>query len=203
MRRGACTGTGARGAGYLTDELGLPTAEPGYPLGTFGYYYYFLEVLFRHGRDDLAYELLRRYYGAWVRAGAPHDLQTGRGVPGAGATTFGEHFSLSHLAGRTSIPYEYEVHAYGTSAHLHFYNNILGVRPLEPGFRRLRIAPQPGDLQWARGQLATPLGTVRVAWQVEEGAFALNVELPETCAYEVEPPARYARCQVRVNGRLN
>ncbi len=196
---------------YLTDELGLPTEDPRYPLGTFGFYYYFLEVLFRHGRDDLAFELLRRYYGTWLAAGA---------------TAFGEHFRLADLherpaggfgfgggmsdgdriigpqpsnARQLEIPYEYEVHAYGTSAHLHFYSNILGVQPLAPGFREVLIAPQPGDLPWAQGIVATPQGPVGVSWQQEGSALTLDVEAPQRCMVHVRAPARFVQVRAQVN----
>lgn len=39
----------------------------------------------------------------------------------------------------------------------------LGIRPLEPGCTRMRIAPRPGRLTRASGAAATPFGPVRVA----------------------------------------
>ncbi len=171
---------------FLLDEVGLPDEDnAAYPLGTFGFYYYLLEVLFRYGRDDLAYELLRRYYGRWLELGA---------------TTFGEHFALSDYKGQAALDREYEVHGYGTSAHLHFYSNILGLRPAAPGFARVEVAPHPGDLPWARGEVATPRGPIRVSWQTQGDTFTLEVEAPEGVDCEVRAPGDFARHDLRVNG---
>jgi len=38
----------------------------------------------------------------------------------------------------------------------------LGVTPLEPGFRRISIAPQPGGLRWVDARVPTAAGTVHV-----------------------------------------
>ena len=147
---------------YLLDDLGLPSADPDYPLYTFGYYYYFLEDLFEHGHDIEALKLMRDYYGGFLEAGA---------------TTFGEFLKLAWLHdGR--IGWEYEVHGYGVSAHPHFYTHILGVRPAAPGFTAIEVAPHPGDLAWAHGRVATPQGIASVAWQVEGDALLLDVLTP-------------------------
>jgi len=39
---------------------------------------------------------------------------------------------------------------------------VLGITPLEPGCKRVRIAPQLGRLQWAEGAYPTPLGPIEV-----------------------------------------
>ena len=57
---------------------------------------------------------------------------------------------------------------------------IGGIAPLEPGYARVLVAPQPGGgLTWARASLATPRGPVAVSWrQNPAGGFALDVDLP-------------------------
>ena len=115
---------------YLCEDLGLPDeTKPDYPLFTFGYYFYVLAILFRDGPDQMAYDLLRGFYGRWLELGA---------------TTFGEFFHPASLRGQGRLAEEYEVHAYGTSAHLHFYTNILGVQPLEAGVHEDTHRPQTG-----------------------------------------------------------
>ena len=173
---------------YLCEDLGLPdSSKPDYPLFTFGFYFYFLEGLFRHDRVSLAYDLLRGYYGRWLELGA---------------TTFGEFFVPGPAVGKTALDEEYEVHAYGTSAHLHFYTHILGIEPLEPGFAKVRIAPQPGDLTWAEGKIATPRGLIAVSWRQETGEFALEVMLPPDVTYELVGLPTESRCTVKINGQV-
>jgi hypothetical protein len=50
-----------------------------------------------------------------------------------------------------------------------FQTYLLGVEPVEPGFRVFRIAPQPPDgLAWARGSVPTPHGLIEVEWRREK-----------------------------------
>ena len=65
---------------------------------------------------------------------------------------------------------------------------VLGVRPVAMGFRRCRIAPQPGMLEWARGKVPTPLGDIEVHWRIEEGRMALNVNIPDGMSAELVLP---------------
>ena len=173
---------------YLINQLGFPSDDrPDYPLTTFGYYHYFLDVLFRYGQDAKALELMRRVYGRWLELGT---------------TTFGEFFRPADLKGKHMLDTEYEVHAYGASALNHFYSNILGIRPAEPGFRKISIAPHPGDLHWARGNASTPKGMVKMSWRIEAGVFYMDVELPEGCGFEVHAPKGFTVYQVRINGNV-
>jgi len=171
---------------YLRDEVGVPDEERvDYPLHTFGFFYYLLEVWFRHSNDAHAVELLRRYFGRWVELGG---------------TAFGEAFSLAEAKGLTMLPWEYEVHGYGASAHLHFYTNILGIRPLTPGFRRVLLRPRPGGLAWAEGRVITPAGPVQVRWEAREAEFVLTAGVPAACEYELDLPPGFQRYAITVNG---
>ena len=40
--------------------------------------------------------------------------------------------------------------------------HVLGVSPIEPGFRAARIKPNRGDLAWAQGSVPTPHGPIRL-----------------------------------------
>ncbi len=170
---------------YLTETLGLPHPNGGYPLGTFGYYFYFLECLFRAGEDALALDLMRRVHGRWLELGA---------------TTLGEFFDPALAAEGAALDEEYEVHAYGTSAHLHFYSNILGVQPAAPGYSRVVIQPHPGDLAWAKGTLMTPQGPISVDWRNAPDGFHLDAALPPGCSATLRLPAGIAAGRVTING---
>jgi alpha-L-rhamnosidase len=55
-----------------------------------------------------------------------------------------------------------------------------GIAPLEPGYARVLIAPQPGGgLTEVETALETRRGRVAVHWTARDGAFAVEVELPE------------------------
>jgi hypothetical protein len=56
---------------------------------------------------------------------------------------------------------------------------ILGVRPIAIGWKRVRIAPLVGELEFARGAAPSPLGMIRVEWEkVGEDQLAVRIELP-------------------------
>ncbi len=154
---------------------------------TFGFYHYILTLLFENSKDDLAYKVLREYYGGWLALGM---------------TTMGEHFSLSEVRGKAKLGREYNVHGYGTSAHPHFFSNILGLTPIAPGFTALRIVPHPGDLAWAKGSAYTSQGPVHISWNQSMGKFTLDVRFPEHCVADVEFPLGFEHGTITINGNI-
>ena len=65
---------------------------------------------------------------------------------------------------------------------------VLGVRPLEPGFRKVLIAPTPCGLEKARGTVPLPQGDVRVEWEITGDRFLCRAEIPEGIKWSVEKP---------------
>ena len=56
---------------------------------------------------------------------------------------------------------------------------ILGVRPLEPGFQKLRIQPHFADLEWAKGVVPTLRGNICVEWKrVDYGKINMAFDIP-------------------------
>jgi len=56
---------------------------------------------------------------------------------------------------------------------------VLGVRPAEPGFGSVRIAPHLGPLQRAEGRVPHPLGDIDVRLvRLEAGGLRAQVTLP-------------------------
>ena len=58
-----------------------------------------------------------------------------------------------------------------------FTNYILGVRPIEPGYRRYKAEPVavPG-IAWAKGRVPIPKGTVDVEWTLVDGKPQVKVD---------------------------
>lgn len=84
-------------------------------------------------------------------------------------------------------------HAWGAAPGNIVARHTLGVRPLEPGYARVLIAPRPGGLAWANGRVPTPRGPVGVAWR--EGR--LTVEVPPGATARVEWPLGVVRENVQ------
>jgi alpha-L-rhamnosidase len=69
------------------------------------------------------------------------------------------------------------------------HRTIGGITPAEPGYRTIRIAPQPGGgLSWVKASLATRRGTVTVGWSIIDAVFTLDVHVPDGCRAEVVVP---------------
>jgi alpha-L-rhamnosidase len=70
---------------------------------------------------------------------------------------------------------------------------ILGVRPLEPGMRRVSIHPELADLTWVRGKVPTPRGPIEVSVRREGTALRADVALPPGTRAEFALPGQPAR----------
>ncbi|MCA9960840.1 MAG: hypothetical protein KC443_17490, partial [Anaerolineales bacterium] len=59
------------------------------------------------------------------------------------------------------------------------HRTIGGLKPTEPGYHHMHIAPRPGGgLTHAKVRHLTPYGMVECAWKIEEGLFDLSVLIP-------------------------
>ena len=66
---------------------------------------------------------------------------------------------------------------------------LMGVRPLEPGFRKALIQPSPGDLASASGTVPTIRGPVVLAFENVPGeSFSLEVDIPANMTARVGVP---------------
>lgn len=91
-------------------------------------------------------------------------------------------------------------HAWGAAPANILSRFVLGVRPLEPGYAKLLIAPQPGALAWVRGKVPTAIGPVIL--KIENGAtFKLDMDLPPKAHTTVALPLR-SHHQLWLDGKL-
>lgn len=82
-----------------------------------------------------------------------------------------------------------DCHGWGATPLYEFPAEILGVKPDEPGFKRIRVSPRLGHLSWAEGTVATAAGPVYVKWELDgEGRFRLLVRGPKDVPVTVELP---------------
>jgi alpha-L-rhamnosidase len=67
---------------------------------------------------------------------------------------------------------------------------VAGLAPVEPGYRTMRVAPQPGGgLTHASATHDTPYGRARAAWELApDGQFVLEVTVPAGVSSEVVLP---------------
>jgi alpha-L-rhamnosidase len=113
-----------------------------------------------------------------------------------GATTIWERWD-SMLPDGTINPGQmtsFNHYAFGAVAYW-MHQIIGGIAPLEPGYSRVLITPQPGgDIQWARSSLDSRHGTISVAWSRDgDGPIELEVVVPEGVTALVQLPGTQER----------
>lgn len=151
---------------------------------TFGFYYFYLHLLFEMGDEEVARRLIEDYYGKWVNMGA---------------STYGEYYELRDFVDRETIHIEYNTHNYGTSLHEHFYSNILGIRPLTFGFKEYEICPHTLNLHHAKGEVFTSRGMVGIEWWVNEDHFRIHVETPDAYRPRIIVPEKYRNAEIYIH----
>ena len=94
-------------------------------------------------------------------------------------------------------------HAWGAVPANIIPRKLMGVEPLEPGFRTFRIKPQPGSLHNAEAVVPTIRGNVKVAFQNEPGkSFILDVEIPANSEAQIYLPLLSRKGKLSVDGSL-
>ncbi len=88
-------------------------------------------------------------------------------------------------------------HPWGAAPANVIVRKLMGVEPLEPGFGRIRIKPQPGWLDSASLTVPTIRGDVSVAFRQEQGrCFRFVADIPANTEAEVWMPRRGRRLTV-------
>ncbi|MDR2385406.1 MAG: alpha-L-rhamnosidase [Tannerella sp.] len=151
------------------------------------YGYYMLEAQAKAGRYREAMDNIRQYWG---------------GMLDMGATTFWEDFDLDWMHNAAPVdelvpPDKKDIHAdYGAYCYKNLRHSlchgwasgptawlsqhVLGVQPIEPGCKKIRIAPHLGDLQWVEGTFPTPHGVVHIKHTKDaNGKITTKVKAPK------------------------
>jgi alpha-L-rhamnosidase len=71
------------------------------------------------------------------------------------------------------------------------HSRVAGIEALDdhPGYRRFRIAPQPGgNLTWAEGVHDSPYGRIESSWHIDRGQFRLTATVPPSTTAEIVLP---------------
>jgi alpha-L-rhamnosidase len=150
-----------------------------------------LPALSAVGRTDVAYRLLQNEdYPSWG-----YEI-------GKGATTIWERWN-SIMPDGSFGPVEmnsFNHYAYGAVGEW-MYRTLAGVSALEPGYKKVLIAPEPGHgIDSARFRHETRYGTVRTAWERTAGGLALDASVPANTTAELRMPAS-SRWAVTEGGR--
>ncbi|SFS13084.1 alpha-L-rhamnosidase [Microbacterium sp. cf046] len=130
--------------------------------------------------DDAYALLLQREAPSWLYAvtmGATTIWERWDSMLPDGSINPGEMTSFNH-------------YAFGAVADW-MHRTIGGLAPLEPGYRRILVAPQlGGGLTWAEASLETPHGSAAVRWELDGSALRVEVTVPEGTEAVLRLPGR-------------
>ena len=130
-------------------------------IGSPFFLFFTLEVLFKYS-NNIVLDVIRRDWGKMISKGT---------------TTCWETFKMNDINWTRSI-----CHAWSAAPAVYLPTNILGLRPLEPGYSKFIIEPFAGNLEWARGSVATPYGPIYVSWKKNnEGKIIIEWSSPDEC----------------------
>jgi hypothetical protein len=151
--------------------------------------YFVLQALGKSGDVETALDYIKAYWGAMLEYGA---------------STFWEDFDLAwtnNAAPIDDIVPAGKADIHGDRCRLQFQESlchgwsagptawlsefVLGIKPLEPGFKRVQIAPALGKLKWAEGTYPTPFGPIKVRHERrDDGTIESKLDVPKEIQVE-------------------
>ncbi len=137
-------------------------------------------VLHRFGQTDLMYSILfKDTYPGWFYS------------INQGATTMWERWnSYSHENGfGDESMNSFNHYAYGAIGQW-MYEGIAGISALEPGYKKILIAPTPGEpLDYASAEYTSVYGKISSTWKMAETGLELKVTIPPNTTAKIIIPA--------------
>jgi len=151
------------------------------------YGYYVLNAMALAGNHQGAINSIREYWGAMLELGA---------------TTFWEDFNIDWMENAARIDEiipddKIDIHAtYGDYCYVglrHSFchgwasgptawlsENVLGVKVIEAGCRKVKIEPHLGDLEWVEGTFPTPFGLIELRHEkLPDGTISSTIKAPK------------------------
>lgn len=115
----------------------------------------------------------------------------------AGATTIWERWDALKEDGTSNLGAEdgtggmISFNHYASGAVGEFlYRRVLGIDPVEGGYKKFKIAPLAGyGLTSAKGCVNTPYGVIACEWKIVDGSFTMDIEVPANTECAVSLPS--------------
>jgi hypothetical protein len=92
-----------------------------------------------------------------------------------------------------------DCHPWSCSPNIHFYKTICGIQPLEAGFEKIRIAPNPGDLKLVNASFNHPKGDIKMNLNFNGKTVSGEITVPENIDAEFVWNGKTAKLKAGVN----
>ena len=157
---------------------------------------YVITAMAQAGHRREALEEIRNYWGGMVKEGATSTWEA------YDPSWPKEDFHSALQADNSKGYFVSLAHGWSSGPTTWLIEQVLGIQPLEPGFREVSIRPDLVDLQWARGAEPTPQGLIRVDYRKGVGGLTAEIDLPQGVTGKISVPVRAGQTSVTVNGKL-
>jgi hypothetical protein len=151
--------------------------------------YYTLQALAKSDDMPAALETIKGFWGKMLELGATtfwedfdacwaeNGARIDEIVPEGMVDVHGDYGKFCYQGFRHSL-----CHGWASGPTAFMSENVLGIKILDAGCRKVKIEPQLGNLEWARGSIPTPYGEITVEHKVTNG----KVETTYTAPSKVE-----------------
>jgi alpha-L-rhamnosidase len=133
--------------------------------------YYVLFSLFNQ-EPDWALNYIRKYWGDQMNSpyfnGAWH-----------------EAWDVAHWKGEVGST----SHAWSSGPTALLPQKVLGIEPIEAGWKSFTIKPTITDLSWAKGIVPSPKGNIDIKWEKSGNEFIMDISVPDKTNAYVHVPA--------------
>jgi hypothetical protein len=135
--------------------------------------FFVLETAFTLGKRNWAVEYMRYYWGRMIQSGA---------------NTWWNKFC-------PDIEFEQEniqslCHGYGISPNYFLMREIVGIRPVSPGAKRVYFSPELTAAEWVRAKMRTPHGSFKIEWSyldTGELQIVIDTDYPLEVVPQLDP----------------
>ncbi len=145
-----------------------------------------------YGDDRGALDLIRRAWGNMLEYGPTPWEEIGTDGKPLNPRAVGQGTGFLGMA-----------HAWSTAVPA-LSMNVVGVRPLDDGFRKFVVRPHTADLAWAQGKVPVPGGVISVRWKRDNrnSRFVMTVEAPEHVEGDIAIPLFGGRRLIAIDGKI-
>jgi len=176
--------------------LSQPATQPVTPY----FNYFVISALAQAGHREEALALIRQHWGSMLRAGATSFWEV---YDPACPTSSNYHACLTDFINSmdnqgTNRLFVSLAHAWSSGPAPWLHQEILGIKPVEPGFKTVQIRPDLAGLQWARGTEPTSNGDISIS--IQAAGTLVDLDIPPGMDAYVSLPTSAHNPVVVVNG---
>jgi alpha-L-rhamnosidase len=157
------------------------------------YNFYVISAMAQSGHRREALDWIRKYWGGMVAEGATSFWE------GYDPAWPKQDFHANLQADDGKGYFVSLAHGWSSGPTAWLSEQVLGVRPTAPGFRRVMIRPDLMGLEWAKGSVPAPQGEIRVDYRATKTLNAL-IEIPPGMEATVAMPICGGKNSITLDG---